>query len=73
MYISQGIIPMEKREDALHLAISTILECDVLLSWNFKHLANINKQVLINSINEKEGYLKRLNLLSPLEVVYDEE
>jgi predicted nucleic-acid-binding protein len=43
-------------------------EMDILLSWNFKHLANIKKQILVNSVNEREGFLKKLNLLSPLEV-----
>jgi hypothetical protein len=27
----------------------------------------------INSINEREGYLKKLNFLSPLEVEYGDE
>ena len=46
---------------------------DTLLSWNFKHLANIHKEILINTINEREGYWKKLNLLSPLEAIYDAE
>ncbi len=69
MYIKEKIIPRRKREDALHIAICTFYEFDVLLSWNFKHLANINKQIRINSVNEREGYLKTLNLLNPLEVI----
>jgi len=72
MYLVEKIIPKEKREDALHLAISTIYEFDILLSWNFKHLANIKKQILINALNEREGYLKKLNLLSPLEVEFED-
>jgi len=72
LYINEGVIPPSKFEDALHLAISSVYEMDILLSWNFKHLANIKKQQLVNSINEREGYTKKLNLLSPLEVEYDE-
>lgn len=68
LYIQEKIIPAKKKEDALHIAISTVHECDILLSWNFKHLANIKKQIAINAINEQQGYLKKLNLLSPLEV-----
>lgn len=73
LYIKEGVIPEKKKEDAIHIAVSTVFEMDILLSWNFKHLANIRKQLLINSINEKEGYLRRLNFLSPLEVEYEEE
>ena len=73
LYIIERIIPEKKREDALHIAISTVYDCDILLSWNFKHLANIKKQIAVNSVNQKEGFLKKLNLLSPLEVECEEE
>jgi len=73
LYIKEGVIPQKKKEDALHIAVATAYEMDILLSWNFKHLANIKKQININAINEKEGYLKKLSLLSPLEVEYDDE
>ena len=72
LYIIEKIIPEKKREDALHIAISTVFDCDILLSWNFKHLANIKKQIAVNVINSKEGFLKNLNLLSPLEVESEE-
>lgn len=72
-YVTGGIIPVRKREDALHVAISTVLGFDILLSWNFRHLANIHKQIQINAFNESSGYLKRLNLLTPLEVMDEEE
>lgn len=70
-YVETGIIPENKYEDALHIAFSTYYEFDILLSWNFKHLANIKKQVQINSINKTEGYFKDLNLYNPMEVMYE--
>ena len=73
LYIRECIIPKNKFEDALHIALCTVYEIDVLLSWNFKHLANIHKEVLINAINEREGFWKKLNLLNPLEVINDED
>lgn len=71
LYIKEKIIPINKIEDALHIAIAVFYEMDILLSWNFKHLANIKKQIAVNSVNENQGYLKKLNLLSPLEVLYE--
>ena len=68
-YLQSGVIPPAKREDALHVATCTYFEFDILLSWNFRHLANLHKQMQINSINERLGYLKRLNLVTPLEVM----
>ena len=70
-YLMEAVIPENKFDDALHIAFATVHEFDLLLSWNFKHLANIKKQMEINSINEREGYSKKLYLLNPLEVLYE--
>ncbi|MEK6690400.1 MAG: hypothetical protein AABY78_03740 [Nitrospirota bacterium] len=67
-YISEGIFPAEKIEDAIHAAVATIFEIDALISWNLKHLANLKKMEMINGINMKEGYSKRLELITPMEV-----
>jgi len=73
IYLNEGIIPKNKFEDAVHIAYATYFEFDILLSWNFKHLSNVNKQRLINSVNLNIGYTKQLLLLNPYEVVYEEE
>ena len=70
-YLETGVIPENKYEDALHIAFSTYYDFDILLSWNFRHLANIKKQAQINSINKIEGYYKELNLYNPMEVMYE--
>jgi hypothetical protein len=72
LYVREGAIPPAKRDDAVHVAICTVLEFDVLLSWNFQHLANVKKQIKLNSLNQTQGYLKPLLLLTPLEVMGDE-
>lgn len=71
-YIFQGVLPANKIEDAIHAAVATVYETDALISWNLKHLANFRKMEMINGINLKEGYLKRLALITPMEVS-DEE
>ncbi len=40
---------------------------DILLSWNFKHLANVRREKLIAEINQAAGYPELLRRLSPLE------
>ena len=62
------IIPEKKIEDALHIAYVTFYEIDILLSWNFRHLANIKKEHKILIENMKMGYNYPVRLLSPLEV-----
>jgi len=70
-YIKHRLIPQKKYDDALHVAFCTYYEFDILLSWNFRHLANIMKQTRINAFNESEGYSKRLNLINPMVVIYE--
>ncbi|MCX7046065.1 MAG: PIN domain-containing protein [Candidatus Sumerlaeota bacterium] len=72
-YSSMGIIPKRKVEDAMHLAIATVKEIDILLSWNFRHLANVNKEIRINAANMQAGYLKPLRMRTPLEMIYEDE
>ena len=71
-YLKEGVIPIRKVEDARHIAIATVNNFDVLLSWNFKHLANINKKYKVKTINEREGYHYPLDLLTPIQLIYDE-
>jgi predicted nucleic acid-binding protein len=69
----RGVIPPGKEADALHVACATVHRMDVLLSWNFKHLANVNKETRIAALNAELGYTTSMRLLSPLEVEYEEE
>ncbi len=71
-YLEAGVIPAKKAEDALHVAYATIFEMDFLLSWNFKHLANVRREARFLAINEALGYRYPLRLLSPLEVEDDD-
>jgi len=67
-YILQRVIPAGNFEDVLHVAYATVHEMDILLSWNFKHLANVRREALIVAVNQAVGYRHPLRLLSPLEV-----
>lgn len=73
VYIKEKIIPRKKLEDAQHIAITTCNQIDILLSWNFKHLSNIHKQIGVKIVNEKEGYFYPLILTNPMEVVYEND
>ena len=73
IYIEKEIIPKKKIEDALHIAITTIEELDILLSWNFRHLANINKEMHIHAANILMGYMKEFRMITPMEVITDDE
>jgi len=67
-YMDEKIVSENYRSDALHIAIATVSGVDVLVSWNFKHIVNLNRIKLFNSVNLKEGY-KLLEIRTPLEVI----
>jgi predicted nucleic acid-binding protein len=69
VYTAQGIVPANNPEDALHLAYATVFELDVLVTWNYRHLARARTASLVRSINLAQGYPKLLLLLTPLEVL----
>lgn len=72
VYLQQQIVPLKKRDDAFHVAYATVFEMDVLLSWNFKHLANIRREARFASVNQAQGYWRTPRIVSPMEVE-DEE
>jgi predicted nucleic acid-binding protein len=68
-YLREGVIPPSAEDDALHVAICTVNEMDVLVSWNFRHLANIHRERRIAVVNESLGYVYPLRIASPPEVM----
>lgn len=70
-YIKSQVIPEKKIDDALHVSICTINKIDILLSWNFRHLANINKERKIMVANIEAGYTFTPRLTNPMEVFND--
>jgi predicted nucleic acid-binding protein len=68
-YVREGVIPRKKYDDALHVAISTMRGIDVLVSWNFEHLANVKKERRVSAVNEANGYFRLLRITTPLEVM----
>ena len=71
-YIKRKIIPANKVEDALHIAIATVAEIDAVITWNYKHLANLRKEEFFQSVNLEFGYLKKIEIITPMEVIGDE-
>ncbi|GHV72623.1 hypothetical protein AGMMS49928_29860 [Spirochaetia bacterium] len=71
-YIKNNIIPQKKLADSLHVAYTTIFQMDILLSWNFQHLANVNKEQKILMLNKALGYNYPFRMANPLEVYFEE-
>jgi len=66
-YEARKILPLKYAADMRHIALATIASVDALVSWNFKHIVNLEKIRLFNAVNVESGY-RSLNILSPREV-----
>ena len=70
-YISAGVLPAKMFADAQHIAIATAARVDVLVSWNFKHIVNLQRIHGYNSVNLRQGY-PMIEIRTPREVLSDE-
>lgn len=67
-YISNGKISKKYIVDTQHIAIATVNKVDVVVSWNFKHIVNLEKIRIYNSINIRYGY-NPIEIRSPREIL----
>lgn len=52
----------------MHLALATFHQCEILESWNCRHIANANKSDHIHRIIGRLGY-ETPKLITPLELL----
>tara|TARA_R110002124_G_scaffold80533_2_gene213111 strand:- start:301 stop:768 length:468 start_codon:yes stop_codon:yes gene_type:complete len=66
-YIDAKVVGKTSRADCQHIAIATICNADVLVSWNFKHIVNLERIRGYNGINYQNGY-KMIEIRTPKEI-----
>lgn len=67
-YIVEKVVGKTNIEDCRHIAMATIYKVDVLASWNFKHIVNLDRIKGYNSVNLKHGY-SMIEIRSPKDLV----
>ncbi len=67
-YVLEKVIGQTSLEDCRHIALATINRVDVLASWNFKHIVNLDRIKGYNSVNLKLGFLM-IEIRSPKDLV----
>lgn|SRR5262245_48671154 len=75
VYLQHKLMPAEAIGDADHLALASYYHCDMLVTWNCRHLANANKADHIRRVNALLG-LRTPLLVTPLELLekdYEDE
>lgn len=72
VYLKDHILTPKFSDDMMHIALSTVADVDILVSWNFKHIVHYDKIRQFNSVNLRLGY-KSLQIFSPREVANYED
>jgi predicted nucleic acid-binding protein len=68
-YMAQAILTPKYTDDARHVAVCTVARSDYLVSWNFKHLVNVDREKGFNAVNLLQGYAS-ISIINPLELIY---
>jgi len=71
-YLEHHVVGPGSRSDALHVALAVVSNCDVLVSWNFKHMVNLGRIRLFNAVNLENGY-RPIEIRSPKEILVNEK
>lgn len=68
-YLAQKVVPPAFDSDARHVAVCTVARIEYLVSWNFKHLANVRRESGFNAVNLLQGY-PALRIVAPTFLVH---
>lgn len=68
IYFANKLMPIDSGGDAHHLALASFHRCDILATWNCKHIANPNKADHIRMVNGSLG-LHTPTLTTPFELL----
>jgi predicted nucleic acid-binding protein len=70
IYLTEGKFSDRLKNDTLHIAIESINKIDILVSWNFKDIVNLNRIQIYNAVNLKNGY-SQIEIRNPREILHD--
>jgi predicted nucleic acid-binding protein len=68
-YMERHILTPEYTDDARHVAVCTVAQLEYLVSWNFRHLVNVEREKGFNAVNLLQGY-RPIRIVNPLELIY---
>jgi predicted nucleic acid-binding protein len=71
-YITEKVVGKSSLADCRHIALATIHRVDVLASWNFKHIVNLDRIKGYNSVNYRLGY-PMIEIRSPKDLLHYED
>jgi len=55
-FIDLGVLKEKSFDDCQHIAAAITSRCDVIVSWNFKHIVNHKTMMGVKAVTALEGY-----------------
>lgn len=71
-YLAQKVVPPDYEDDAYHVAVCTVARIEYLVSWNFRHLANVRREAGFNAVNLLQGY-PPVRIVAPTSLIHGHE
>lgn len=71
-YIEAGVVTPKYVDDARHVAVATVHEIGIVVSWNFQHLVNLRREAGFNGVNLLRGF-SPVRIVSPLELIHEND
>jgi len=73
-YMAQKAVPVGYADNVQHVAVCSVARFDYLVSWNFKHLANVRRESGFNAVDVLQGY-PSVRIVAPIFPIHglDEE
>lgn len=71
-FIDFGILKQKSFDDCQHIAAVILAGCDIITSWNFKHIVNVRTVRGVKVITTMEGY-KDLLIYPPTVLLESED
>jgi len=72
LYVSANVLTQKSFDDCLHIAYACVYNCDMVVSWNFKHIVNYKTISGVKSVNATAGY-KEMLIYTPTMLIEKEE
>jgi len=70
--IGEGILTKRSKDDAIHIATAILNDCDYIISWNFKHLVNVDTINGVRKITFSK-YNKFIDIYAPVNLLKGDE
>jgi len=71
-FIDNNILTIKSLDDCRHIACSIVCECDIIISWNFKHIVNYRTIKGVKLVSLMTGY-DEVAIYSPTVLVEGED